>query len=86
MDKLKILLFLLVLALAIVGAFSLFGLIAVVFKWLIWIGLIALVVGVGVKLLKKGEKPSRAQLGDPNFELDRADRLLEEIRAKQLLK
>ena len=85
MNKIKLLLMLLVLALAVVGAFFVFGLIAAAFQWLVWLGLIVLIVGVAVKLLKKSDRPTR-QLDEPDIELERADRLLEEMRRRQLTK
>lgn len=85
MNVFKLLLGLLVLILAVVGAFFVFGLLAAVFHWLVWLGIIALVVGVAYKALKKSERaPER--LEGPDVELERTERLLEEFRRKQLIK
>lgn len=86
MKIIKLLLALLVLALAVVGAFFLFGLLAAAFQWLVWIGIIALVVGVAYKALKRSERPRDVLLEGPDVELDRADRLLEEFKRRQLTK
>ncbi len=86
MDKLKLLLLLIVLTCTIVGALFIFGLIAAAFQWLVWIGLIVLVVGVAIKFLKKSSAPPAYQLSNSEREIERTDRLLEEIRRRQLMK
>ncbi len=85
MDKIKLLLLLLVLLLAVIGAFVLFGLLAAAFQYLLWIGVIALVLGAAYKLLKGSDRP-QPELTGIDWELEKADRLLEEMRRKQLTK
>ena len=87
MNFLKIILALVVLLLAALGAFALFGLVAALFKYLLFFGVIILVGAVAYKALKKDDRRYEYQLGsDPESELARADRLLEEMRRKQLTK
>ena len=86
MDKFKIVLALLVLLLAAVGAFFVFGLIAWAFQYLLWIGVLAVIVGVAYKVLKRPARPPMNELDAPDWELDRADRVLEDMKRKQLLK
>jgi hypothetical protein len=85
MNFFKILLAILLLLLAVAGAFFLFGLLAGLVKLLLWIGIIALVVGVAVKLFSKGEREP-GQLEEAGMGLDETDRLLAEYRSKKLLK
>ena len=86
MNKFKIVLALLVLLLAAVGAFFVFGLIAWAFQYLLWIGVLAVIVGVAYKVLKRPARPQLKELDAPEWELDRADRVLEDMKRKQLLK
>ena len=86
MDKFKIVLALLVLLLAAIGAFFVFGLIAWAFQYLLWIGVLAVIVGVAYKVLKRPARPQLKELDAPEWELDRADRVLEDMKRKQLLK
>lgn len=85
MNIFKVLLALFLVVLAVAGAFFLFGLLAATLKLLLWLGVIALAVGVVVKLLTRGGRPRR-QLSDAEFELEQTDRLIAEFRDKQLLK
>jgi len=86
MNLLKVLLALAVLALAVFGAFALFGLVAALLKYVILFGLIAL-VGVGAyKLLSKPSRPEYGELTDADIEMLKTERLLEEMRRKQLMK
>lgn len=86
MKLLKILVALLVLIFAVWGAFALFGLVAALFKWLLILGVIAL-AGVGAyKLLSgPGEEP-RPELSEAEVEMMKAERMLAELRRKQLTK
>ncbi|HEV3468751.1 MAG TPA: hypothetical protein VG148_05480 [Pyrinomonadaceae bacterium] len=87
MNIFKVLLALVVLFLAALGAFAVFGLVAALFKYLVFFGVILLVGAVAYKALKKDDRGYEYQLGnDPESELARADRLLEEMRRKQLTK
>lgn len=86
MNKFKIVLALLVLLLAAVGAFFVFGLIAWAFQYLLWIGVLAVIVGVAYKVLKRPARPQLRELDAPDWELDRADRVLEDMKSRQLLK
>lgn len=88
MNFMKIILALVVLFLAALGAFAVFGLVAALFKYLLLFGVIFLVGAVAYKALKGGdERTVEYQLGnDPDSELARTDRLLEELRRKQLTK
>lgn len=81
----KLIFGLIVLALAVVGAFALFGIIAWLFQYLFWIGALLVVGVVAYKLLSKPERKEPGLL-PADMELERADRLLEELRRKQLTK
>ena len=85
MNFFKVILALVVLFLAVLGAFAVFGLVAWLFKYLVFFGVIFLVGAVAYKALKKGDRPAY-QLEEPESELARADRLLEELRRRQLTK
>lgn len=81
----KFLLALVVLILAVWGAFAIFGLVFVLFKWLLILGVIAL-AGVGAyKLLSKSDEP-RLELSSAEREMQQAERMLAELRRKQLTK
>ncbi|HWS53867.1 MAG TPA: hypothetical protein VN228_07065 [Pyrinomonadaceae bacterium] len=87
MNFFKILIALVALFLIAVGAFAVFGLVAAIFKYLIFFGVIFLVGAVAYKALKGDGRGHEYQLGnDPESDLARADRLLEEMRRKQLTK
>ena len=87
MNFFKILIALAVLFLAALGAFAVFGLVAAIFKYLVFFGVIVLVGAVAYKALKKDDRVYEYQLGsDPESDLARADRILEEMRRKQLTK
>jgi hypothetical protein len=86
MKLFKLLLALVILFLAVLGAFAVFGLVLVLFKWLVIIGVIAL-VGVGAyKLLSGPDEEERAALSPAEVELMKAERMLAEIRRKELTK
>lgn len=87
MKTAKLLFYAVVLFLAAVGGFMLFGAIVSVAQYLIWLGAILLVGYLAVKLLKK--KPERPQLetGSPaDRQLQDALRKIEEIKRAQLPK
>jgi hypothetical protein len=85
MTLFKVLLALLVLALAIVGGIALFGVVAALLKWLVIFGVIAL-AGVGAyKLLSKSDEP-RLGLSSAEIEMMKAEKMLAELRRKQLTK
>jgi len=87
MNLVKIILALVVLFLVALGAFAVFGIVAALFKYLVFFGIVILVGAVAYKALKKDDRRSEYQLGsDPDSELARTDRLLEEMRRKQLMK
>ena len=81
----KFLLAVAVLILAVWGAFALFGLLAVLLKWLLILGVVAL-AGVGAyKLLSKPDG-ERLELSSAEREMQKAERMLAELRRKQLTK
>ena len=85
MSFFKIVLALLVLFLAVLGAFALYGLVIVLLKWLVILGVIAL-AGVGAyKLLSKPDDEERL-LSPAEREMQKAERMLAELRRKQLTK
>ena len=85
MSFFKIILALLVLFLAVLGALALYGLVLVLLKWLVILGVIAL-AGVGAyKLLSKSEEP-RLELSSAEAEMLKAEQMLADIRRKQLSK
>lgn len=86
MNVFKVLLALVVLLLAVIGGFAIFGLVAWLFKYLVFFGIILLVGAVAYKALKKGESRADYQLAEHDDDFARADRLLEELRRKQLTK
>jgi hypothetical protein len=85
MSFFKVILALLVLFLAVLGAFAIYGLVLVLLKWLVILGVIAL-AGVGAyKLLSKHDEP-RLELTSAEAEMLKAEQMLAEIRRKQLTK
>ena len=85
MSIFKVILALLVLALAIVGGIALFGVVAALLKWLVIFGVIAL-AGVGAyKLLSKSDEP-RLGLSSAEVEMMKAEKMLAELRRKELTK
>jgi threonine/homoserine/homoserine lactone efflux protein len=86
MKLFKLLFALVVLFLAVLGAFALFGLVAVLFKWLVILGVVAL-LGVGAyKLLSGPDEDAHAALSPAEAELMKAERMLAELRRKELTK
>lgn len=84
MKLLKILLALVALFFVVWGAFALFGLVAALFKWLLVLGVVAL-AGVGAyKLLSGSDEEARPELTSAEAEMLKAERLLAELRSRQL--
>jgi len=86
MKTAKLLFYAVVIFLAAVGGFMLFGAIISIAQYLVWLGAILLVGYVAVKLLKK-KKPERPQLktaSPEELELQDALRKIEEIKRAQL--
>jgi hypothetical protein len=82
----KLLLAFVALIFVVWGAFWLFGLVAALFKWLLVLGVIAL-AGVGAyKLLAGSDEESRPELTSAEAEMMKAERMLAELRRKQLSK
>lgn len=82
----KLIFYAIVLFLAVIGGFMLFGAIASIAQYLIWLGALLLAAFVVVKLLKK--KPERPQLetSPADRELQDAIRRIEELKRAQLPK
>jgi len=81
----KLLLALAVLVFVAWGAFALFGFVFVLFKWLLIVGVLTL-AGVGAyKLLSKPDAP-QYELSSAELEMQKAERMLAEIRRKELTK
>jgi membrane-bound ClpP family serine protease len=86
MKLLKLLLALVALVFVVWGAFWLFGLVLGLFKWLFVFGVIAL-AGVGAyRLLAASDDESRPELRTAEAEMLKAERMLAEMRRKQLTK
>ncbi|HEX7955657.1 MAG TPA: hypothetical protein VF508_01870 [Pyrinomonadaceae bacterium] len=86
MKLLKLLFALVALLFLVWGAFWLFGLVAALFKWLVILGVVAL-VGVGAyKLLAGPDEDEPAALSPAEAEMLKAERMLAELRRKQLTK
>ena len=86
MNFFKIILALAVAVLAVLGAFALFGLLVWLVKYLLIFAVIAL-VGVGAyKLIAKSDKESPYELTSAEREMQNAERMLAELRRKQLTK
>lgn len=82
----KFLLLFAVLIFAVWGAFALFGLLAVLLKWLLILGVVAL-AGVGAyKLLSKPGEKQYPELSSAEREMRQAERMLAELRRKELMK
>ncbi len=86
MKLLKLLLALVALVFVVWGAFWVFGLVIGLLKWVVVFGVIAL-AGVGAyKLLAGSDEESRPELTSAETEMLKAERMLAEIRRKQLSK
>lgn len=86
MKTAKLLFYAVVLFLAAIGAFLLFGAIIGIAQYLVWLGAILLVGFLAVKLLKK--RPARPELKTTPVERELQDamRRIEEIKRAQLPK
>jgi hypothetical protein len=86
MNFFKIILAIAVTILAVLGAFALFGLLVWLVKYLLIFAVVAL-VGVGAyKLLSKSDDGSLRELSSAEREMQSAERMLAELRRKQLTK
>ena len=90
MKLLKLLLLLFALVFVVWGAFWLFGVVAgllyALVKWAVILGVVTL-AGVGAyKLLAGPDEGARAELSPAEAEMLKAERMLAEIRRKQLSK
>ena len=90
MKLIKILLVLIALVFVAWGAFALLGflvgIVGALVKWLVVLGVIAL-AGVGAyKLLAGPDEDARPELSPAEAEMLKAERMLAEIRSKQLTK
>ncbi|MBA3240212.1 MAG: hypothetical protein H0T60_03210 [Acidobacteria bacterium] len=83
MNFFKIIVGFLVLLLAVLGALMVYGIFVAAVKLLFYVGIIALVGAVAYKALRK---PERSELGAwaPDLELEKTDRLLEEVKRRRL--
>jgi len=79
----KIIVGFLVLLLAVLGALMVYGIFVAAVKILFYLGIIAVVGAVAYKALRKSE---RSELGAwaPDMELEKTDRLLEEVKSRRL--
>jgi hypothetical protein len=86
MNFFKIILALALAFLAVLGAFALFGLLVWVVKYLLIFAAVAL-VGVGAyKLMSKSDNGSPYELTSAEREMQNTERMLAELRRKQLTK
>jgi uncharacterized membrane-anchored protein YhcB (DUF1043 family) len=85
MKTAKLIFYALVILLAALGAFAVYGLVVAAIPYLFGLVAILLVGFVVVKMLKKSDKPQLKAV-DPDRELKEAIRQLEEIKRKQFLK
>lgn len=83
MDKFKIILTAVVLLLAAVGAFMLFGFVLAAVKALLFLGVVLLAGAFVVKALKKSDRRELEE-ARPERALEDAERVLEEYRRKHL--
>jgi threonine/homoserine/homoserine lactone efflux protein len=85
MKTAKLLFYVVVLFLAVIGGFAVFGAITWLLQYVFWIAAILLVGYVGVKLLtKKKTEPQRLETSPEERELQEALRRIEEIKRAQL--
>jgi 4-hydroxybenzoate polyprenyltransferase len=84
MNFFKIVLALVVLALAALGTLMLWGVLVGVVKLLFYVGLVALVGAFAYKALRKSKPRAELNAWPPDLELEKADRLLEEVRSRRL--
>ena len=85
MNFFKILIALLVLLLAALGAMMLYGVLVAAVKLLFYVGVIALVGAIAYKALRRSEPaPELGAWTREDRELEKAERLLEELKRRQL--
>lgn len=84
MKTAKILFYAVLLFLAAVGGFMLFGALISIAQYVVWLGAIILVGYVAVKLLKKKPERLRLNVSPEERELQDALRRIEEIKRAQL--
>ena len=87
MKLFKVVLVLMALFLMVLGGLALYGLFFVLLKWAVILGVIAL-AGVGAyKLMsKQGEEPQLVGLSSAELEMMKAERMLAELKRRQLSK
>ncbi|MCA1633798.1 MAG: hypothetical protein LC802_08785 [Acidobacteria bacterium] len=83
MSFFKIILWLLVLLLAALGALMVYGIFVAAVKLLFYVGIIALVGAVAYKALHKSER-SELEAWAPDRELEKTERLLDEVKSRRL--
>jgi hypothetical protein len=82
----KLVLAMLVLVLAIFGAFAIFGILAALLKWFVILAVVAL-LGVGTyKLLSGPDEGPHRELNSAEAEMLKAERMLAELRRRELTK
>lgn len=86
MNFFKLLVALVVLFLAAFGAFALLGLVVASLKYIIFFGLVLLAGTLGYKALRRKSDDPLVEAGWPERELEKAQRLVEGIRRRQLTK
>jgi len=84
MNFFKILLALLVLLLAALGALMLWGVLVAAVKILFWVGVITLVGAFAYKMISKPKPAAELGAWPADLELEKAERLLQEVRSKRL--
>ena len=84
MSFFKLVIGVLLLLLAALGALALYGILAAAVKLLFYVGVIALVGAVAYKVLKKSEPLAELPARPADRELEKAERLLEELKRRQL--
>ena len=84
MSFFKIVIGVLLLLLAALGALALYGILAAAVKLLFYVGVIALVGAVAYKVLRKSEPLAELGPRPADRELEKAERLLEELKRRQL--
>ncbi len=86
MKLFKVVLILLALFLVVIGGLAVYGLFLALLKWAVILGVIAL-AGVGAyKLLSKPDEGPRAELSSAEAEMLKAERMIAEIKRRQLTK
>ncbi len=83
MNFFKIILALLLLLVAALGALMLYGILVATVKVLFYVGIIALVGAFAYKALSKSE-PKELLAWAPDGELEKTERLLEEVKRRRL--